>query len=423
METPVHIRNKTYYDEIKIKQTPNRGFERNLYVDKLLNCKPADIKKILFGNKESRPFRKLIEHSTAAKQCMDTIGKVCIPNNMLQKYNFIPDSNTTHCWLCGFPFSCENKIECEHLVPITFAGLFTGIKIKNKEKDEEFKQAFIDAYTNNYLYAHLQCNRTKSDLMLLKWDNTGVGAMVFDEKNGLELQKRILSVNNVPQIESVRDNIRYKAQMMDNFKNKMAIITKFINDEYNVFLSEGMSMTDYVKYIIKMTELYFSKVTLEKMETSEEIRNNLTEVIGKTEEEIEDESKEISNEIFDIMEDNVKHTTVKKPNNFIKNSDELDSVKEVLFQSESNDDNTDTNNQSNNNTNNILPTNITQNRKRKLSEKYSNYNGGIMTRSMAKKNMNNNSSFNNITQNKKKKLSETHNNSNGRMPTRSMAKK
>jgi hypothetical protein len=307
VEIPEEIRNLELFNTIQINQTPARTKDRQLYINKLLNCTADEIKNVMFlttGDADTRNFRNEIESIGAKRQCEQTIGKKCTVNRRISpEYDFTNIDNS-RCWLCGYEFMCDVAVDCEHLIPITFAGLFTGIKSSKRVNVQGFTDAFIRAYNTNYLYAHANCNRSKSSIMLLKWDDDE-NAMVFDETAGKKLQSRILGV------APIKNNTQiYAEAMMENYRNKMSFICKFINDEYAVFLKHGMSMTDYIKYIVSMTQLYFSKKRLVSIKSEKDRRESLNEIAS-----IKEEIREESSNVFDIVKLNEIHTSMKKKPN------------------------------------------------------------------------------------------------------------
>lgn len=299
VEIPEEIRNLDLFNKIKNNQTPARTKDRELYIGKLLKCTADDIKKIMFfGDSEVRSFRKDIESIAAKKQCETTIGHKCLLPGLSPDFDFTHIDNS-RCWLCGYSFMCSDGVDCEHLIPITFAGLFTGIKSTSRVGD--FTEAFIRAYNTNYLYAHASCNRSKSALMLLKWDDD-TNKMVFDEDAGIKLQRRILNVAPIK-----NDTRPYADSMLENYRAKMDVICEFINREYSVFLKHGLSMTDYIKYIVSMTQLYFSKKRLKSLKPDKDRRESLSEIASIT----HAIDAEASN-VFSIVKLNEIHTSAKK---------------------------------------------------------------------------------------------------------------
>lgn len=318
VEIPKYIRNLDLFNRIKTNRTPNRPKNRELYVDKLLECSAEEINRVLFLNDDaSKKFRNKIESLSAQTQCIRTIGKKCVKNYPNTELSPDFDASTDeHCWLCGYKFNCNDSVDCEHLIPITFAGLFTGIKSSKRVNLNEFTDAFIDAYTMNYMYAHASCNRSKSSLMLCKWSSNG---MIFDENAGRELQTRISNV--APYYVA-----GYEDVMLANYRKKMQVICDFINGEYNEFLRQGLSMTDYIKYLISMTQIYLSKTHLKSLKSDKDRRNSLSEIASITE-DIEDESSRV----FDIVKENEIHTSAKKVPTYTRRNSQLKPVAERLF--------------------------------------------------------------------------------------------
>jgi len=289
VEIPEEIRNLDLFNKIKNNQTPVRTKDRELYIGKLLKCTANDIKNIMFfGDSKAQSFRKDIESIAAKKQCEKTIGHKCLLPGLSPEVDFTHIDNS-RCWLCGYSFMCNDAVDCEHLIPVTFAGLFTGIKSTDRVGD--FTEAFIRAYKTNYLYAHASCNRSKSALMLLKWDDD-TNKMVFDEDAGIKLQRRILNVAPIN-----NDTQPYADAMLENYRAKMDVICKFINQEYSAFLKNGLSMTDYIKYIVSMTQLYFSKKRIKYLKPDKDRRDSLSE---------------IASNVFSIVKLNEMHTSAKK---------------------------------------------------------------------------------------------------------------
>ncbi len=321
IEIPEDIRNLELFKHISATRTPARTKDRELYMNKLLLCSTEDIKNVMFLNDEqSQSFRRSIESITASKQCERTIGKKC-KNHSGENEN-TPDFrhiDNSRCWLCGFAFECNDDVDCEHLIPVTFAGLFTGIKSTRRVTD--FSKAFQRAYASNYLYAHASCNRSKSDLLLITWDEA-TGKMVFNHETGIELQQRILNIIQRKYPTYRVNSNKYTDDMMNNYRDKMNIICDFINREYNAFLKNGLSMTDYIKYIVSMTQIYFSKKRLESMNPEHIRRESLNEIISINK-EIGDEASRV----FDIVKLNEIHTSAKKsPLKRIEHEEEQDNV-------------------------------------------------------------------------------------------------
>lgn len=300
VEIPEEIRNLDLFNKIKNNQTPARAKDRELYIGKLLKCTADDIKNVMFlETSESRKFRKDIESIPANKQCERTIGDKCrLPTGHSPEVDFTHIDNS-RCWLCGYSFMCDDAVDCEHLIPITFAGLFTGIKSAKRVSD--FTETFIRAYQTNYLYAHASCNRSKSAIMLLKWDDANA-KMVFDEDAGIKLQRRILNVAPIK-----NDTQPYADAMLENYSAKMDPICEFINREYAVFIEHGLSMTDYIKYIVSMTQLYFSKKRLQSLKPDKHRRERLSEIAS-----INNEIEAESINVFSIVKLNEIHTSAKK---------------------------------------------------------------------------------------------------------------
>lgn len=312
IEIPEDIRNLELFKHISKTQTPARTKDRELYMKKLIKCSTEDIKNVMFLNDEaSRSFRSDIESITASKQCERTIGKKCT-NHSGENIPDFKSIDNSRCWLCGFAFECNDDVDCEHLIPVTFAGLFTGIK--STSRVTVFSDAFKRAYGSNYLYAHASCNRSKSDLLLITW-NDATDKMVFDHETGNKLQQRIIDIIRKKYstfTTSGEQYNKYADDMMNNYRDKMNVICDFINREYKAFLKNGLSMTDYIKYVVSMTQIYFSKKRLESMNPEHIRRESLNEIISINKEIINKEIGDEASRVFDIVKLNEIHTSSKK---------------------------------------------------------------------------------------------------------------
>lgn len=276
-------------------ETGNRKKENELSIGKILSLNSKALESILFNSScykgKKKSLRSILEKLRPKKQCQTVIGHCNIMAANDKSYKFFnkkdetqedennkyensPDKNS-YCWLCGTSFDCKNReIDCEHVIPLLFAVLFLGINTTNQIKDEnKFTEELIKSYSFNYLYAHNSCNRKKSNMLLIDWDDTNK-KMIFNEKVGNLLQKRLLE-SNLPNVIAHKTNPKYITDMMNNFKSKIEKICNIINEEYNIVRQEK-SDTGYVKYIISMAKLYLSKKQIENLESDIKSRNELT---------------------------------------------------------------------------------------------------------------------------------------------------
>jgi hypothetical protein len=308
-----------------IQQTINRARNANLNVEYLFDINSKNLKAIYFGDSNIKNLRKELESTTAQRQCNEVLGDSNIEYSTNDSYCFFnlprPENETennkyensklinSYCWLCGTAFHNKSRaIDCEHIIPILFAVLFLGVCPGNYV--EKFSNEMKDAYSLNYLYAHSSCNRKKSNLLLIKWDEKNK-KMIFDEENAKKLQDRIIKsklvkVLNLINTDKEEDILNYKNAMMDNFKSKIEKICDVINKEYKE-IRKTKDETTYVKYILDMTKAYLCEKTYlmlnDEMEKREKINELLNKNYGITEEEKINEINALNEE---LMEDGGK---------------------------------------------------------------------------------------------------------------------
>ncbi len=311
----------------KTPSTDNRLKGNELSIENLLNLKYNELEDILFKTPSSH-IRKILEPLSAKKQCENVIGECNINQSNITDYNFSPEENekNSYCWLCGTSFYCRTKaIDCEHIIPLLFAVLFLGIDTNTQIKTENnFTNELINAYNANYLYAHSSCNRKKSNLLLIEWDEENK-EMIFNQTNANILQERILKSTLI----NVQNNFKthgetYKSAMMENFKSKIQIICDLINSEYQDIL-EDKDETGYVKYIISMSKIYLSKKHIENLQNDIEIRNKLTKYLANP----TNNKNKIENEMKNIKEEESQEISQTSNNSIIKEEmQEIENIKE-----------------------------------------------------------------------------------------------
>lgn len=243
------IRNKELLQKTQLMQSPSRKKELNMNDFLSLNGHHLyDLMKL--QNPAQRSFRKNIEKIQASKQCKNTIGE-CNKSKDL-------------CWICQKTIECDEKVHCEHVIPVIFATMFLGIY--GSKINYDLKRAF----ELNYDYAHDKCNMSKSSLLLIKWDDE-MNRMVFNTETANELFERILRTGRIANDE--------KPRFINNLLAKINPICNYINDEYSAFLEMNMSITDFIKYLLGTTQLYLSEENQNNAATPQQIRESLANTI------------------------------------------------------------------------------------------------------------------------------------------------
>lgn len=329
-----------------IQQTINRARNTNLNVEYLFDINSKNLKAIYFGNSKIKNLRRELERISAQRQCNEVLGDSNIEYSTNNSYCFFNSPTLEHatennkyekselinsyCWLCGTAFHNKSRaIDCEHIIPILFAVLFLGVC--PGKSIEKFSTEMKDAYSLNYLYAHSSCNRKKSNILLIKWDEKNK-KMIFDEENAKILQDRIIKsklvkVLNLMNSNNKLDILNYENAMMNNFKSKIEKICDVINKEYKE-IRKTKDETTYVKYILDMTKAYLCEKTYlmlnDEMEKREKINELLNKNYGITEEEkineinaLNEELMEDGGETLNIVNRNFNEEIINEANEII----------------------------------------------------------------------------------------------------------
>lgn len=243
------MRNKKLFEKTKTIQSPSRKKELNM--NNFLTLNGHRLYNLMnLQNPAQKSFRENIEKMKASKQCKNTIGE-CNKSKDL-------------CWICQTTIKCNEKVHCEHVIPVIFATMFLGIYGSKIDSDLQ------NAYELNYDYAHDNCNIAKSSLLLIKWDDE-TNHMVFNTETANILYERILHTGRI-----THDN---KPRFINNLLAKINPICNYINNEYSAFLEMNMSITDFIKYLLGTTQLYLSEENRNNAATPQQIRESLANTI------------------------------------------------------------------------------------------------------------------------------------------------
>jgi hypothetical protein len=156
----------------------------------------------MFDIDTEQRLRAMIEKgNNPQNQCKESIGKVELvdPKSESKEVKLLASGTTDshHCWLCRFPLYKDEdirgksvqdtSIHCEHILPIMVGLVFTGIA-GSKRSDPTRSETRKNLEKMNYAWAHGPCNLLKSNMVLLKYGESGIE---FDEKVGAILAEKI----------------------------------------------------------------------------------------------------------------------------------------------------------------------------------------------------------------------------------------
>lgn len=226
-----------------------------------------DFMNLLFEDIENTNFRKVVEKLSASNQCKSVLGpcpKQCI------------------CWLCGEEIIDETP-ECEHILPISRTILFSGLKSTQKiEKNainsgQNPNEVIKEYHKLSYDYAHPACNRTKSDTVLIQWDND-TNRIIFDVGAARTLARKILG----DKAQDTQDP--QVANLVGKYRDKMNALIEPINLEIESVLKlDGATMDLYWAYTLNIMKYYVlyeyllenGKISeIDKIKTQEQLVNS-----------------------------------------------------------------------------------------------------------------------------------------------------
>ena len=151
-----------------------------------------------------KPFRSYLEALKAGGDWMNQFTQAGTPKtssqcNMALIHNpkdlaFETKIAVTLCWLCGCPIHKSQPADCEHILPALRAtmlvGLFTNdegaLERIEKAQGKDGMELWTRGTTDNYLWAHKQCNMAKSGKVLLEYDDEE-GKFKYDVDKGQAL--------------------------------------------------------------------------------------------------------------------------------------------------------------------------------------------------------------------------------------------
>lgn len=235
------IKNKIRFPQ-KLKQTIiNNSESESIFnsEEMVKGLGHKDYMNYIFDNVDEN-FRKTMEKLSASQQCKQTIG-TC---------------NNCKCWLCEEIITSDGTPECEHILPIARSILFSGIKGTKKQQRGQTllgtnpQQKIMDEYFKlSYDYAHKTCNTIKSDIVLIKWDET-TQSIVFDKEESTNLAKKIKE----RVFPTNPDKVDY---LVNVYEKKINQLTTPINEEIKAILSlEGGTMDLFWAYTLEIMKSY-----------------------------------------------------------------------------------------------------------------------------------------------------------------------
>jgi hypothetical protein len=268
---------------------------------------PTQVKEYIWGDKLEGAIRTVIEPIGADSQC----------NRAGLKFN----AKTTTCWLCGCIIGNENKA-CEHILPALRAVMLTGMittqEITNRQDFKDANTQLLQSITTeNYLWAHDNCNGSsgKSGLVLLKLNSSGL--FDVDLKNCDELYKKILLLRHNKDCYQRGADRRY-TNIFDRLQKEMKEKCAQINSEVEVFYRMNTdinkAINTYIEYTLNIIKLYANSSALELLLSPEEMQKINTENLKKLEElKLEQEKlKKISEDKYrDFLELLIKYNKTK----------------------------------------------------------------------------------------------------------------
>ena len=261
-------------------------------IDIMTEWKPNKIKEYIFGNNLEGPIREYLEPISADKQCSHA--------------NVSLNSNTTLCWLCGCKIGKEKKA-CEHIIPalraIMFSGIITTSKITSRFNEEAVvKDYLMQNIKNNYLWAHDNCNSTKSGTVYIKF-NKDKYEFEPDEVKCSSLVSQIVNLkgrSDCYQTTTRGENSIYSV-LVAEMKDQCIPINKEFKEIGSLLGVEDLKhiandkkkawIKIFIQYTIDIIKLYTSQEALEKLLTPEEVLEKQEKEKKRQREEMEREEK------------------------------------------------------------------------------------------------------------------------------------
>lgn len=215
--------------------------------------KPDEVKRYIFGDNLPEPIRNYIERVNANAQC--------------ERAGIVFNDKNTKCWICGCVIGNEPKA-CEHILPVLRAVMFKGIittnEIMKKPEFEKANKELLQRVTKeNYLWAHSNCNGSKSGSVLLTFDkHTNTFIPNIENCRNLEIK-----------IRSLRKGVDcYKNTFYQNIYKRLhgEMVNQCIsiNEELQAFkVSDNVNyVNNYIQYTIDVIKLYANSTALQSLE-------------------------------------------------------------------------------------------------------------------------------------------------------------
>jgi hypothetical protein len=247
--------------------------------DFLMNASSGEIAQEIWVNNLEGRLRTYVEPVTAKNQC---------------KYAKVKCNNEgkVSCWICNCPIIEPRKAQCEHLLPVIRAIMFTGIittarvtaRLDEAEQDIEELQGVMHSQREelakqNLLCADDLCNgfRGKSGTVLIKFSDDGLLTCVPDEDKIEELVNKIIALRKNNWLSNpCYDN---SADMKKRITEVYSSICVEINKELSAFVELAelnnceQVRNAFCQYAMSKIQLYASEkalALLPKEETEEE---------------------------------------------------------------------------------------------------------------------------------------------------------
>jgi hypothetical protein len=151
---PLSLRNY----ETNVKLDYNAGLALNGLTDMIKSVVGDELFQCII---EKKVLRDVFELTNPGTQCGNTVGDF--------------EDGVSTCWICGSIITLENdnlSQECEHVFPIAQAIMFTGLYAPNiVHKDDEDYPKYKELLKLEYYWAHVICNREKSDTHFIDYAN------------------------------------------------------------------------------------------------------------------------------------------------------------------------------------------------------------------------------------------------------------
>lgn len=266
--------------------------------DFLMNASSGKIAQEIWGDNLEGRLRTYVEPVTAKKQC---------------EYAEVECNNDggVICWICNCPIIEPRKAQCEHLLPVIRAIMFTGIittarvtaRLDEAEQDIEELQGVMHSQREelakqNLLCADDLCNgfRGKSGAVLIKFSDDGSLSCVPDEDKIKKLVKKIIALRKNNGLR--KHCYRKSADMKTHITEVYSSICVEINKELNAFVELAelnnceQVRNAFCQYAMSKIQLYASEkalALLPKEETEEE-----TEEERIAREEVEEKRKRVT---------------------------------------------------------------------------------------------------------------------------------